>query len=226
MLKINTKLNYSLNITVLLLCALGVLFSVLRTYFTIDVMNSGVLPDIDDITYNYALHPWVTLMHAVSGTLFMITGPVQFIKKLRGNFPRVHRTSGYIFVISSLLIGISGITIAVLFPFGGIGETLVSILFGGLFLLSVCYGLFLAINRKYKLHMQWMMRAFSIGLAIVSIRFIGPIVQIFLPEDASADLIFTTAMLIGWLLHIAVTEIIIIRNQKNKVKPIFKPHLI
>jgi hypothetical protein len=213
------KKNMTLTVTIGILSLLGLTFALLRTYLAINGMQTGILPEVDDINYGYALHPWVTLLHAVPGAIFMITGPMQFIEGLRKRSPVIHKSSGYLFILSSITLGISGLSIAIFFPFGGTGETVTSIIFGGLFLASIIYGLYLAIQKQFLKHKHWMMRAFSLGLGIVTIRFIGPLTEIFLPEGASADLVFTSAMSIGWLLHLAVAEYLIRRKKSNVRKP-------
>src|SRR4051812_11860692 len=57
----------------------------------------------------FGLHPVITLIHILPGVLFMLTGPLQFMRSVRSRYPNLHRLSGYIFIFSSYLIGISAL---------------------------------------------------------------------------------------------------------------------
>lgn len=195
---------------IVFLCLVGVASALLRTYLTIDVLIDNVLPPADDINHGYATHPITTLMHVIPGILFMVCGPLQFLSRLRNKHPRIHRLSGYAFVLSSYFIGLSGLSIALWFPFGGLPETLVTVVFGSLFLICLSMGLRYAIQGQFQRHRHWMIRTFNLGLAVVTIRFLGPLVEAVTP-DIPFSLVFAGSMLIGWTLHLAIAEWIIRR---------------
>src|SRR3569832_2907573 len=43
----------------------------------------------------FAAHPQLTLIHITAGLLFVLLAPLQFIKRIRNNYPKTHRTIGY-----------------------------------------------------------------------------------------------------------------------------------
>jgi len=51
------------------------------------------------------------LVIALAFFAFGITGPVQFVRALRHRFGSLHRVSGRIFVLSGVILGISGLSL-------------------------------------------------------------------------------------------------------------------
>jgi len=115
-------------------------------------------------------HPVMTLTHAVPGLIFMVLGPLQFVGGIRNRFLTFHRWSGRIFLVNSVFIGLSGFVIAVVFPFAGLNEQIAIFVFGGAFLVSAGMAYYRIRPREVKKHREWMIRVFSIGLGISTVR--------------------------------------------------------
>ncbi|HSY76377.1 MAG TPA: DUF2306 domain-containing protein, partial [Bacteroidia bacterium] len=82
----------------------------------------------------FAAHPLLTVIHIVPGLLFMLLAPLQFVKRLRSTYPRLHRLVGYIVFISGLIIGSTAIIMGLTMAIGGLTETLAVTIFGMAFL--------------------------------------------------------------------------------------------
>src|ERR1700704_227853 len=54
----------------------------------------------------------LTLTHSLPAMLFMVLGPLQFVRSLRSQHPRFHRWSGRIFLSASAVVGVTGLTLA------------------------------------------------------------------------------------------------------------------
>jgi len=152
----------------------------------------------------------LTLAHIVPATLFMILGPLQFVRRLREKHPRIHRWSGRIFLAASAAVGITGLTLAFGKTVGGVDEKAAIVLFGSFFLIALAKALRHALRREFAQHREWMIRGYAIGLAVATIR---PIMVTFF---AAAMLrghrpdpheFFGTAFWIGFTLQTIAAEI-------------------
>src|SRR5216683_2790019 len=54
----------------------------------------------------------LTLTHILPAMLFMVLGPLQFVRSLRSKYPGFHRWSGRIFLTASAVVGVTGLTLA------------------------------------------------------------------------------------------------------------------
>src|SRR6267154_29875 len=152
----------------------------------------------------------LTLMHIVPAMLFMILGPLQFVRRLRARHPRIHRWSGRIFLTASALVGVTGLTLAFGKTIGGVDEKAAITLFGSFFLIALAKALWHALRREFAQHREWMIRGYAIGLAVATVR---PIMGTFF---AAAVLrghrpvpheFFGTAFCIGFTLQTIAAEI-------------------
>jgi uncharacterized membrane protein len=152
----------------------------------------------------------LTLVHIVPAMLFMILGPLQFVRSLRTKYPQIHRWSGRIFLAASAVVGITGLTLAFGKTVGGVDEKAAIVLFGSFFLIALAKALRHALRRDFAQHREWMIRGYAIGLAVATIR---PIMVTFF---AAAMLrghrpdpheFFGTAFWIGFTLQMIVAEI-------------------
>jgi uncharacterized membrane protein len=144
----------------------------------------------------------------VPGMLFMILGPLQFSSRIRARHLRWHRLSGRVFVVSGLVIGISALVMSFGMPaIGGVNQAAATTLFGTFFLFALCKAFWHIRRREVALHREWMIRAFSIGLAVAAIR---PIMGVFFATSPLTGLtpreFFGIAFWIGFVLHLMAAE--------------------
>jgi uncharacterized membrane protein len=160
---------------------------------------------LDDL---FAHYPVLTLIHIVPGLLFMLLGPLQFSPTIRARHLRWHRWSGRVFVVCGLVIGISALIMSFGMPaIGGVNQAAATVLFGSYFLLALSRAFWLIRRREIALHREWMIRAFSTGLAVATIR---PIIGIFFATSRISGLtpheFFGIAFWIGFVLHLMAAE--------------------
>ena len=156
----------------------------------------------------FARYPVLTLIHIVPGLLFMLLGPLQFSSTIRARYPRWHRWSGRVFVACGIVIGVSALAMSFGMPaIGGINQAAATTLFGSYFLMALSRAFWLIRRREVALHREWMIRAFSIGLAVATIR---PIMGIFFATSRFSRLtpreFFGIAFWIGFVLHLIAAE--------------------
>ena len=183
----------------ILLSAIGVvavLLRLLRLHSPSQALDAG-----------FTNHPTLTLLHIVPGLLFMVLGPLQFVPSLRARRPALHRWSGRVFLVCSLIIGVTALVMSPQMAIGGANETAATTLFALLFLFSFGKA-FAAIRRRdIAQHREWMIRGFGIGLAVAFIR---PIVGMFFATMRLTHLspheFFGTAFWLGFSIQTIAAE--------------------
>ena len=210
-MRVNRKLVRFLWTTVIFLAFIGIAVATRRS---IVLLRPGALSARNnpaaELDAAFADRRTLTLAHILPGMLFMILGPLQFVRGLRSKYPRVHRWCGRIFLTTSAVIGISGLTLAFGKTIGGVDEKAAIILFGSFFLIALAKGLWHALRREFAEHREWMIRGYAIGLAVATVR---PIMGTFfavallrghrpVPHE-----VFGTAFWIGFTLQMIAAEI-------------------
>jgi uncharacterized membrane protein len=151
----------------------------------------------------------LTLLHILPAILFMMLGPLQFVRGLRTKYPRLHRWSGRIFLTTSLVVGVTGLALAFGKTIGGVDEKAAITLFGSFFLIALAKGLWHAMRREFTQHREWMIRGYAIGLAVATIR---PIMAMFFAaallrgHRPAPHEFFGTAFWIGFTLQMMAAE--------------------
>jgi len=105
---------------------------------------------------HFADHRTLTLAHVLPAMLFMVLGPLQFVRSLRSKYPQIHRWSGRIFLSASAVVGITGLTMAWRKTIGGIDEKAAITLFGTFFLVALAKALWHVLRHEFVQHRQWM----------------------------------------------------------------------
>lgn len=204
---------------VILLALIGVAVVVRRTVALAPVLINGYQPPpaasnptlaqfaaLDDL---FARYPLLTLVHILPGLLFMILGPLQFSSTLRARHLKWHRRSGRVYLVCSLVIGLTALVMSFAMPaIGGVNQAAATTLFALLFLFALAKAYWHILRREIAQHREWMIRAFAIGLAVATIR---PIVGLFFATSRFSGLtpyeFFGTAFWLGFVLHLIAAEV-------------------
>src|SRR3981189_2342764 len=217
-MKPGMRLGRALWSAVIFLALIGSAVAVRRIVHLVPITVSGYHPPVvtssrtaaqfaslDDL---FAHYPILTLVHIVPGLLFMVLGPLQFSSTIRARHLRWHRWSGRIFVSCGGVIGISALVMSFGMPaIGGINQAAATTLFATFFLFALCKAFWHIWQREVALHREWMIRAFSVGLAVATIR---PIIGMFFATSRFSGLtpheFFGIAFWIGFVLHLMAAE--------------------
>ena len=150
-------------------------------------------------------YPVQETLHRLLGASYMIIGLLQFTPQFRKKHYQRHRILGRIFIVMSLLVGIGGMVMSVFYPFAGPWEAVPTLLFGAYFLISTYFAYHYARRRKIKQHQHWMVRSFSLAIAISTIRII------FLASHQLTNwdqhTLFIVSIWASWMLHVVFTEV-------------------
>ena len=164
---------------------------------------SGSAP-LDDAFARYAS---LTMLHIAPGLVFIVLGPLQFVTTLRTRRPWVHRRIGRVVLASGVVTGVSALAMTTQMAIGGATERAATTLFGILFLIALVRAFVCIRRRQVALHREWMIRAFSLGLAVATIR---PIVGAFFATRSVTHLtpaeFFGIAFWLGFTIHLIAAE--------------------
>jgi uncharacterized membrane protein len=128
-----------------------------------------------NIAANLMARPWL-FVHAGLASTALLTGPWQFLPRLRARVPRLHRWLGRVYIFCCVVGGSGGLLLAS-------GSTAGPIARAGFGLLAVIWllvnlqGLRLAMTGRYAEHRRWMIRSFALTFGAVLLRIYIPISQ-------------------------------------------------
>jgi uncharacterized membrane protein len=214
--------------TVVLLVFIGVAVVVRRTVNLLPIIINGYTPPalspdprvtqliaLDDI---FARYPVLTLLHILPALLFLVLAPLQFSQAFRERHIRWHRLNGRILLVCGMVVGVSALVMSFRMPaIGGVNQAAATTLFALLFLMALGKAYRQIRRREIAQHREWMIRAFSIALAVATIR---PIVAVFFATSRFSGLtpyeFFGTAFWLGFVLHLMAAEIWIDRTRAER----------
>jgi uncharacterized membrane protein len=167
----NRAITKILWVAVIFLAFVGVAVATRRAMVLIkpNAMNASKNPAAG-LDEHFAREKALTLLHVIPGMIFMVLGPLQFVRSLRAKHPAVHRWSGRIFLTASAVIGTTGLTMALRGTIGGWDEKSAILIFGSFFLFALGKALWHAMHREFAKHREWMIRGYAVGLAVATIR--------------------------------------------------------
>ena len=191
-------------IAVVILAAIGVAAAIRRTLIIENIIASFSPPKYPGFDAGFARHKLLTLLHILPGSLFMISGPLIFIKKLRLRHVSLYKWVRVIFFISAYITGVTALGISWTVSIGGANETAAATLFAIFFLYSLTRALINISKEHFELYREWTLRAFAVGLAIATVR---PIVGLFFAlSSLSPHEFFGIAFWLGFTMHLIIAE--------------------
>ncbi|KAL2818439.1 hypothetical protein BDW59DRAFT_165512 [Aspergillus cavernicola] len=112
--------------------------------------------------------------HIIGGGMTMLLGPIQFIDRLRWQWPWIHRWIGRAYVAAIFAGGLGGLQVSLqsmAYPIGDYGLAVLAIIW----LATIIMGVFAIWNGDISGHRDWMTRNFSLTYAAVILRWQLPL---------------------------------------------------
>ncbi len=156
---------------------------------------------------NLMARPWLWI-HAGFGATALITGPWQFMPRVRARWPRVHRNLGKVYIASCLIGGVAGLMLAM-------GSSAGPIARAGFGMLALTWipinanGWRLAMAGRYVEHREWMIRSFAITFGAVLLRAYLPAAQAMGIEFLPA---YRAISWLSWVPNLIVAELYLRRG--------------
>ena len=209
-----TFLRRSGYLVVWLLCFVGSASAVTRIIRTCEYLGDPAAyvmpsspPGADGFEARYFERPYHSLLHAVTGLIFMVLGPIQFLPWVRNRWIRFHRWSGRIWMIAALIGAVSALLFVGRLPVWGDLSTNVAIVFAtGVFLVTLVQGYRTIRRRDIARHREWMIRCFAIGLGIATFRVLIPLLML-PPIEASFSEAWETVAWLGFVINLGAAEL-------------------
>ena len=201
--------------------AIGVAIAAVTPYATFNPanFNNATARFATESTLRYA----GLFVHAFSGGIALILGPLQFLSGLRQRRPNLHRWLGRIYLIGILLGGLSAFLIAPGMISGLVGEF-------GLITLAILWlwtGFMAYTNIRagnVEIHREWMIRNYALTFAAATLRlWLGTLIATQVPFletkyagdfDALFVEVYRVVMWLCWVPNLIVAEMIVQRRRK------------
>jgi len=163
--------------------------------------------------------PVPVVLHIVNAAVFAILGAFQFAAGFRRRWPGWHRVAGRLLVACGLLVGLSGLWMALFYPRAhNVGDLLTAfrLLFGSAMVASIALG-FVTIRRgDVRRHRVWMTRAYAIDLGAGTQMFTGLVVSVLVSPPTELSRALQDGA--GWAINLAVAEWVIRRRLARPVR--------
>lgn len=167
----------------------------------------------DALAANYADRPgWAQVAlytHVAFAGLALLLSPLQLSARIRARAPRLHRLVGRVVLVSIVLGGTAGLVLAPMNLAGPIGTAG----FGSLAVLWVAFAVsgIRAIRRgDVAAHRRWMLRAFALTYAAVTLRLWLPVLMVSLGGDFRTA--YAIVPFLCWVPNLVVAELLLRRH--------------
>ncbi len=162
------------------------------TAFVTYMKNAQILDPRSVIAQHFAPAGWYLTAHAGFASLALILGAFQFSNRLRARYLQVHRTLGYVYVVSVFI----GAPIAIPLAMKISTPSLVAASAVQAFGWMICTGLALACIRRGNVaqHRRWMIRGYPFAMVFTVARIISPIPPVFRHGFTGIEIVVWTAV--------------------------------
>ena len=154
--------------------------------------------------YNYK---WILIAHITAGGGVLVSGIVQFWKKLRTYSWQLHRIIGFFYLLAVMVSSFCAVILAfttsyeINLPYAFSLQVWVSV-----WISATSLSYYFAFRKKFRLHEEWMIRSYLVTIAFV---ISGLILKIpFVKNLGSFEDISPSLFWLGWSLPLYIYEII------------------
>ncbi len=186
--------------------------------FRLTQLSGG--PELIPEAARFTDFPLPVIAHIVAGVVFSVVGAFQFVPQLRRGRRSWHRMAGRVLIPAGFVLAMSALWMATLsdLPVGD-GPALLVIrwVFGSYLIVALVLAVRALLRRRYAVHGAWMTRAYALGVAAGTQAFaLIPGSMMFGSSDETSRAVAMTA---GWLINLAVAELVIWRRRRRAGGP-------
>lgn len=152
-------------------------------------------------------------IHVFTSVFVLIAGFTQFSKYIRRHYFQIHKYSGWLYVIATLLFAAPSGLIIGIYANGGFWSRI------GFCLLAVLWFVFTLVamlrlkQKNIVAHQQWMLRSFALAMSAITLRaWKYIIVALFHPPPMD---VYRVVAWLGWVLNLVIVEIYIYWKWKS-----------
>jgi len=145
----------------------------LVTVFVTYMKNMHVFDPTSPIAQHFAPVKWYLVAHGFFGALAMVLGVFQFSNRLRARYLRVHRTLGYVYVVSVFIAVPFAIPVAM--KIDSLSLVAASAVQGFGWMVTTAIALYCVRSGNIVQHRRWMIRSYPFAMVFTVARVIIPI---------------------------------------------------
>lgn len=150
--------------------------------------------------------------HIFLGGLALLIGWVQFVKRIRTKYLEVHRKIGYVYIVSVMLSGFTGLFIS-FYATGPWHTKLAFFLLALLWLCTTTFAVRAIKNKNITSHQNWMKRSYALTFAAVTLRIWLPFFMAYLRWPFIDS--YRIAAWLAWIPNLLVIEYFIYRSKSK-----------
>lgn len=150
-------------------------------------------------------------IHVFTSILIITSGLFQFSKTILSSYPKVHRVSGFIYLVVTLLISGPAALVMSFYANGGYPAQTSFVILSILWIGSTFLAYHHVRKKDYERHGKWMVRSYALTLSAVSLRLYSYLFDVFHLRMDPIDLYILLSWL-SWTLNLVVAEIFIRRG--------------
>jgi len=189
------------------------IFFLLCTFYGIFAFSMGIAEILSQLGWatdaKFRAVPFLFIVHALSGGVALIAGPLQFNRTLLNKNRQLHRLSGRIYVYAIWIASISALGNAIFFDVT-IPARIVFGVLAVLWFTATTIAYLRVRKRKIREHREWMIRSFSLSFFVVTFSFWVPgLTGTNLPDEVAYPL----AVFLSWFLNLVFAEMWIRRTR-------------
>lgn len=173
-------------------------------------------PELIPESERFTGFPVPVIAHIVAGFVFSVVGAFQFVQQLQRGRRSWHRVAGRVLIPAGFVLALSALWMATLTQLpAGDGPALLVIrwVFGSYLVAALVLAVRALLRRSYAVHGAWMTRAYALGVAAGTQAFaLIPGSIVFGSSDETSRAV---AMTVGWLINLAVAELVIWRRRRR-----------
>ncbi|QGQ98860.1 DUF2306 domain-containing protein [Paenibacillus psychroresistens] len=199
---------------ILFIVSLGVMIPFMLPYLTLDPARARVAIASKNIQFP------LLVTHIIFAFIALVTGFLQFIERIRIQYPKLHRYLGRAYVISVFISGL--LALVVVFYVENFTKALAFLALTMVWLVTCWKGYRYAMKGQFKEHRIWMIRSFGITLVAVSARIVVPLLLLsyFLlngltipgGREQMVEEVLNVNIWVGLLLNFIIVEWIILKK--------------
>ncbi|MDF3025734.1 MAG: hypothetical protein K0S23_41 [Fluviicola sp.] len=150
-------------------------------------------------------------IHVFSSILIITSGLFQFSKTILNKYARIHRISGAVYLLATLLISGPAALVMSFYANGGYPAQASFVILSVLWLGSTFLAYYFVRKKNYEAHGKWMVRSYALTLSAVSLRLYSYLFNVFHLTMNPVDLYILLSWM-SWLPNLFIAEILIKRG--------------
>jgi len=152
-------------------------------------------------------------IHVFTSIFVLIAGFTQFSKTIRQKYYWIHQSSGWLYVVATLLFAAPSGLIIGIYANGGFWSRIGFCLLAVLWFIFTLVAMWRLKQKNIIAHQQWMLRSFALAMSAITLRaWKYGIVALFHPPPMD---VYRVVAWLGWVLNLVIVEVYIYRKWKG-----------